>query len=126
MASLEFSRREVENLARKLDSVQAQLSESERTLLLAIFAAAGDHVDVVVQLAGTELRTSDFRDQIVKSFIPGDDDVYAIPCRIGYIARPTPKPVPTTPPPTPDPAAPTPAEERPSDPAPSDGPPAQP
>lgn len=106
MAALEFSREEVENLARKLDSVQAQLSEGERTLLVAIFAAAGEHVDVVVRSADTELRTADLVDQIVKAFIPGHDQLYVLPSRVGYTNKPTPTPSPTPDPPKPKDAPP--------------------
>ena len=40
MAELEFTRREVEDLARKLASLQSELSERELVLLVAIFSAA--------------------------------------------------------------------------------------
>jgi len=119
MASLEFSREEVENLARKLDSVQAQLSDGERILLLAIFAAAGEQVDVVVRPTDTQHTAEDLRKEIVKAFIPGDDHIYMLPCRVGYIKKPTPNPDPN-----PNPPDPKPAEERPADPSSSDAPPA--
>jgi Asp-tRNA(Asn)/Glu-tRNA(Gln) amidotransferase C subunit len=124
MASLEFSREEVENLAQKLHSVQDQLSESERALLLAVFAAAGDHVDVVVRTGDAEPTTADLRSQIVKAFVPGDDHIYVIPYRIGYDPTPNPHPNPN-PNPNPDPTpSPKPAVERPAGSPSSDKPPA--
>jgi len=44
MSDVEFNRTEIEALTSKLDSPQLQLSDRERVLLRAIFAAAGSQV----------------------------------------------------------------------------------
>jgi hypothetical protein len=117
MPSFEFSRQEGENLAQKLASFHAELSEREWALLLAVFSAARDNVEVVALAAGpgpTEPTLEDLREQIINAFIPGNDIVVSVNIRIGHL----------TPPPPPPP--PTPTSEPRLDPATPDAPPAQP
>jgi hypothetical protein len=80
MAELEFTRRQVEDLARKLDSPESQLSERERALLLAIFSAAS----IQVRPSGaegsgrTEATLANLREELVNAFIPGDATEFLI------------------------------------------------
>ncbi len=74
MAELEFTRREIEDLARKLASPESQLSEQERALLLAIFSAAGRQARPRYPEGSgrAELTLANLREELVKAFIPGD------------------------------------------------------
>jgi len=74
MAELEFTRREIEDLARKLASPESQLSERERALLLAIFSAAGRQARPRYPEGSgrAELTLANLREELVKAFIPGD------------------------------------------------------
>ena len=73
MAELEFTRREVEDLARKLASLQSELSERELVLLVAIFSAASNRV----RRSGAESpgqtgpTLDNLRQELVNAFIPG-------------------------------------------------------
>jgi hypothetical protein len=80
MTKLEFTRRDVENLAEKLGSPQLGLSERERVLLLAIFSAASDRVRRadVEGYGKVELTLADLREQLVRAFIPGDSTDYSL------------------------------------------------
>jgi hypothetical protein len=80
MAELEFTRREVEDLARKLDSPQSQLSERERVLLLAIFSAASSRVrrGGAESTGQAEAALANFREGLVNAFIPGDGPDFII------------------------------------------------
>jgi hypothetical protein len=72
MTELEFSREDVENLTRKLDSFKSQLSEREQIILLAIFSAASDRVRLSRAEAGdTGATLTDLREQLLNAFIPG-------------------------------------------------------
>jgi hypothetical protein len=143
MAGLEFTRKEIEQLAQKLSSPEPRLSGRDRTLLLAIFSAASAHV---TSRHRPESRSqaapalADLKDQIVTAFIPGQDERYelAIP-RIGFppISPPprtggTPPPGPPEPPVPPEPApappepAPVPPEPAPTPPEPAPGDPPSP
>jgi hypothetical protein len=66
MEELEFSRREVEELAGKL--VRDDLSERERALLLAIFWAAAERVSPAPPRASSD--SVELREQLVNSFLP--------------------------------------------------------
>jgi hypothetical protein len=77
MIGLEFDRHEVDNLARKLDSLGKQLTEPERRLLLAIFSAARDHV-AVLRPREDQPEPADLHDQILGAFIPGDGVEFVI------------------------------------------------
>ena len=46
MADLEFNPQDIENLAQKISTLQQSLTEQERLLLLAIFAAAANRAKV--------------------------------------------------------------------------------
>jgi len=72
MSELEFNRAEIEALAGKLDSPQLQLSDRERTLLRAIFAAAGSQVHRLGAGGEREPTLANLREELVNSFIPGD------------------------------------------------------
>ena len=74
MSEVEFSRAEIEALAGKLDSPQLQLSERERTLLRAIFAAASSQVRRrgAEGSGETEPTLANLREELLNSFIPGD------------------------------------------------------
>ncbi len=81
MADQRFSRREIAELARKIGELR--LSENERTLLLAIFAAAADSA---VRTPGGEARLAeaevqgepesgelgDLQRQLLNAYIPGN------------------------------------------------------
>jgi hypothetical protein len=84
MIGLEFDRHEVDNLARKLDSLGKLLTESERRLLLAIFSAARDHVAVLRPTE--EPEPTDLGDQILRAFIPagGNEAGFIITQGIGH------------------------------------------
>jgi hypothetical protein len=79
MTELQFSRREIEDLAQKLDSPQSQLSARERTLLLAIFSAARGAVQsspapgpgTPAEGPGSAQTLTNLREQLVNAFIPG-------------------------------------------------------
>ena len=80
MAELEFTRREIEDLARKLASPQSQLSEREQALLLAIFSAAGRQARPRYPEGSgrAELTLANLREELVKAFIPGDAPEFTI------------------------------------------------
>jgi hypothetical protein len=87
MENLEFSRKELEDLARKVGTLQPFLSDKERKLLLAIFASAEHHVTVpgtdrgvfpAVNVLAQELEEeespslADLQRQLLNSYIPGN------------------------------------------------------
>jgi hypothetical protein len=95
----EFTRKDVEELAERLAS--AQLSDRERSLLLAIFLAARDHVVALpAKDPDAALTSATLQDQLIKAFIPGEKDGEA-----NLILQPMNaqliRPVPITPPPPP-------------------------
>lgn len=71
MSDLQFSRAEIEVLAQKLASPQAQLSDREKQLLLAIFAAARSQVRSS-QAGDADITVTDLREQLLNAFIPDD------------------------------------------------------
>jgi hypothetical protein len=75
MSDLQFSRAEIEGLAQKL--LQAQLSEREQQLLLAIFAVARTKVRSI-SADSSEITVADLRRQLLKAFIPDDGDDFTI------------------------------------------------
>jgi hypothetical protein len=80
MSDVEFNRTEIEALTSKLDSPQLQLSDRERVLLRAIFAAAGSQVRR--RGAGTgeqESALANLREELLNSFIPGEATEFSIP-----------------------------------------------
>ena len=85
MSDLQFSRAEIEDLAQKLSSLQAQLSEPEMQLLVAIFAAARNEVRRISPDSG-EVTITDLRRQLLTAFIPDDggDDFAICPKNIGW------------------------------------------
>ena len=87
--SLPFSRKEVEDLAQKLVEVP-HLSGPERALLVAVFAAAGDHVTVPGK--PPEPTSKNLAEQILHVFVPDVSKEYVITSRIGTdpIIHPTP------------------------------------
>jgi hypothetical protein len=87
MVIFEFSRRDVEALARKLDSLQHELSAHERELLVRVFAAAKSRV-VVIQTEGSdgqEPTLADLKELILEAFLPtdGDELMFGLTDRIG-------------------------------------------
>lgn len=81
MADLEFNRREIEDLARKLSTLESSLTVQERALLLAIFAAAADRanqtgpgVAALPQASGTdeEATLADLQQQLLSAHTPGN------------------------------------------------------
>lgn len=90
MADLEFNRQEIEDLTRKLSTLESIFSEQERALLLAIFAAAADRatqtdLDVATLPeaspdqapgagAGTDEQATpaDFQQQLLNAYTPGN------------------------------------------------------
>ncbi len=77
MSDLLFSRAEIEGLAEKLDSPQAQLSEREKRLLVAIFAAAGNKVSSISADSG-DIIVTDLRSQLLRAFIPDEGEDYIL------------------------------------------------
>jgi hypothetical protein len=80
MTSLVFGRGEVKALARKLDSLQHELSDDERALLVAVFAAARDHL-VLVQADGSGQpgpTSDDLAQQILNAFLPAEDGEFEL------------------------------------------------
>jgi hypothetical protein len=80
MEALVFSRREVEALARKLDSLQHELSVDERALLVAVFAAAKERV-IRIQPKGpgeSEPTSADLKEQLLRAFLPAEGDEFAL------------------------------------------------
>ena len=80
MAELVFTRTEIEDLARKLASPQSQLSERERALLLAIFAAASRQVRPRHPEGSgrAEPTLANLREELVKAFIPGEAPEFTV------------------------------------------------
>jgi hypothetical protein len=78
MSELRFSRAEVEGLAQKLGSPEAGLSEREKLLLLAIFAAARNKVSPSEDLGEVEGRLTDLREQLLTAFIPDEGTEFFI------------------------------------------------
>jgi hypothetical protein len=72
----EFSRKEINDLAQRLDSLSPDLSDGERALLLAIFWVAGADVSVVPapRAQDSERTGADLKEQILKAFIPAGDN----------------------------------------------------
>jgi hypothetical protein len=102
----EFTRSDVEGLAKKLASVL--LSERERSLLLAILAAAREHVVRIPPKApeDLELTGANLHEQIINAFIPDENNEVAnlliqSPARQSRIS-----PIPIKPPPPPPPSPP--------------------
>jgi hypothetical protein len=77
---LEFSRTEIEALAKKLDSI-SHLSEREQKLLLAVFTAARDNVTVPGE--PPVQKFANLAEAIINSFVPNLSKDYLITCRIG-------------------------------------------
>lgn len=69
MSDLQFSRAEIEDLARKLGSLQSELTEGEMQLLVAIFAAARNEVRSVSGDSG-DVTVTDLRRQLLEAFLP--------------------------------------------------------
>jgi hypothetical protein len=72
MKHVPFRQGEIEALALKLGSPESPLSDREKQLLLAIFAAAGANVTSSdpEDSAGTEITIIDLRQQLLTAFIP--------------------------------------------------------
>jgi hypothetical protein len=72
VSELPFRRQEIEVLAQKLDSPQAQLSEREKKLLLAIFSAARSQVGSSEDSGEVEITLTDLRGQLLNAFVPDE------------------------------------------------------
>ena len=87
MVDVQFSRKELEDLARKVAALHPFLSSKERLLLLAIFASAEHHVKVdrsdhgefaTVNVPGEALEEGesttlgDLKQKLLNSYIPGN------------------------------------------------------
>jgi hypothetical protein len=83
MSDLQFSRAEIEGLALKLASPQAGLSEREKQLLLAIFAAARNQVWSSEDSGEAHITLTDLREQLLNAFIPDDGAEFVI--HIDYV-----------------------------------------
>lgn len=77
MEELEFSRPDLEGLARKLTAIEAELSGPERALLLAIFRVAAEYVSPVLPPASADLV--ELRKQLIQSFLPDTGNEFIIP-----------------------------------------------
>ena len=105
MADLKFSRKEIEDLARKVSTLEPFFSEKERALLLAIFASAAEHItvskpgrgalpiaNVLAQELGADRTTlEDLQRQLLNAYIPGNEPPPGIAAKItGVIPPPGP------------------------------------
>ena len=100
MADLQFSQKDIEDLAQKLSNVQPPLTEQESTLLLAIFAAAAYRAKPSgpgggATLPGFEIRNqppeakpeeqvslTDLKQQLLNAYIPGNDFSFVVAGKI--------------------------------------------
>jgi hypothetical protein len=90
MADVEFTRKDIEDLARKLSTLQPFLSDQERQLLLAIFATAADHAESTgpggASLPAASIRGQEadagaadqvtaegLQQQLLSAYVPGND-----------------------------------------------------
>ncbi len=107
MVDLQFSQKEIEDLAQKLSNVKPPLTERESTLLLAIFAAAADRAkpsgpDGGATLPRFEIRNqppeaetedqvslTDLKQQLLNAYIPGNDFSGIVTAKI--VGEPPPK-----------------------------------
>jgi hypothetical protein len=77
VADSAFTAQEINDLTQSLTDSQQNLTPQERQLLLAIFAAAGDNVQVVegpaalAPLDAEELTADELKEQLLGSFAPG-------------------------------------------------------
>jgi hypothetical protein len=114
MAELQFSRKELEDLARKVGTLQPFLSDKERELLLAIFASAEHHVTVrepgrgkfaEVNVLGQDLEEeesatlADLQRQLLNSYIKGNTEAeigtpLGLTAKISGMPSPPPAPAP--------------------------------
>ena len=92
MADVEFNRKNIEDLARKLSALDQSLSEKERELLIAIFAAAVSRTEVPSKghgtlpgietnqpqepVSGGHETLSELQRQLLNSYIPGRPPEY--------------------------------------------------
>jgi len=92
MAGSVFSRGEVEALARKLDSLQHELSPDERALLVDIFSAARRSVIRIQPKGppGPEPTSADLKEQLVNAFLPADVDQFIMGYTSGITGEPGP------------------------------------
>jgi hypothetical protein len=103
---LQFSRQDIEDLAQKLDCANSDLTDSERTLLLAIFSAASEHVTLSAPASDSgqpDVTVAGLTQQLINSFIPSPDNEegpFVITLRE---ARISPGPIKPGPNPNPDP-----------------------
>ena len=112
MGEVKFTLQDVEDLTRKVSTLAPDLTANEHALLLAIFAAAADRIEVSAtgqgtlpaaavqgeQLGAEQLTVADFRRQLLNAYIPGEG-----PTEGGFRALITAMPPgpPFTPPPRP-------------------------
>jgi hypothetical protein len=79
MSDLQFSRAEIERLARKLDSQESQLTDREKQLLLAIFAAARKQVrSGEARDSGGGPTLTSLREQLGKAFMPDEGNDFVL------------------------------------------------
>jgi len=88
MANVEFKQQDIKDLVDKLGGILDSLSEQERILLVAIFAAAANHAVVsgkdlamlpVPKIRGErrreggrgELTAEELKEQLLKAYVPG-------------------------------------------------------
>jgi hypothetical protein len=105
MRDLEFSEADIENLAGKLSAIEHRLTDHERDLLLAIFAAAADRARPAGQHRPATLRAAqisarpetdaenqvtseELRDQLLKAYAPGNDFVFVTSRKISGVKKP--------------------------------------
>jgi hypothetical protein len=119
MAGVQFNLQDIEDLDQKLSTLQQFLSDKERALLLAIFAAAAGRIKVSITGQGElegELPTpivdqalydrtdwqqtlADLQQQLLNAYIPGEDPDSGT--QGGMKAKITTPPLPPQPPPPP-------------------------
>lgn len=122
MDNLEFSHRDIANLAERLSAIDPPLDDQESQLLVAIFAAAATLAvptegfrqatlpEFVISTeprspdTGEDVSLTDLRYQLLNAFIPGQDFTYVTTERIAkkVVGKPIYPPPPLPPPPAPE------------------------
>lgn len=83
MTDMTYSRSDIEGLAAKLEKTSG-LSDREQRLLVQIFSAAADRVQVTEKLETTATEATKLHEQLVSAFLPESCVSFLVaPARIG-------------------------------------------
>jgi len=80
MIKLEFNQDEIDELARKLNELNSELSDKEKVLLLSVFSGAAERVSGEVTIREADLV--ELSNQLIDSFTPDSGGQFIVPCRI--------------------------------------------